>query len=104
MRCNCIDKLEKDHPFTNTINVLLKIMADNVTLEVAINLIRDFALIPPSKYLLGILGKLLVLFKENKQLNILKTQIIRTLNIILIKTPKEQINYAIKINLPLFLK
>jgi hypothetical protein len=70
----------------------------------AVSLARDLALISPSRHVLGIFTRTLAAFKENKQFAVLKKQVVRALNIMLIRTPKEQINQTIKLTLPILIK
>jgi hypothetical protein len=53
---------------------------------------------------LGIFTRMLGGFKESKQFGILKKQVVRALNIMLIRNPKEQINQTIKLTLPILIK
>jgi hypothetical protein len=106
LKWNAIDKIEAvaSNISNNVNNVLLKMFGEAVSFEIAVSITRDLALLLPSKHVLNILTRFLTTFKESKQISILKTQIVRTLNLILIRTPKEQINNTIKITLPTLIK
>jgi hypothetical protein len=79
-------------------------LGESITFELAVSLTRDLALIFPSKHVLSIFTRFLTTFKESKKFSILKAQIVKTLNLMLIRTPKEQINNTIKITLPTLIK
>lgn len=98
LKCNAIDRSDPATTF------LLKLLADALTFEVGVGVVRDLALTVPSRHVLSIFTRMLTGFKENKQFGILKTQIVRALNIMLVRTPKEQINQTIKLTLPILLK
>jgi hypothetical protein len=98
IKCNAIDRNDPATTF------LLKLLADLLSFEVAVGVVRDLALTIPSRHVLSIFTRMLTGFKENKQFGVLKTQIIRALNIMLVRTPKEQINQTIKLTLPILLK
>jgi hypothetical protein len=98
LKCNAIDRNDPATVF------LLKLLADALSFELAVALARDLALAPPSRHVLGIFTRMLGGFKENKQFVVLKTQVARTLNIMLVRTPKEQINQTIKLTLPILIK
>jgi hypothetical protein len=98
LKCNAIDRNDPAATF------LLKALADALSFELAVSLARDLALIAPSRHVLGIFTRMLGGFKESKQFGILKKQVVRALNIMLIRTPKEQINQTIKLTLPILIK
>lgn len=98
LKCNAIDRNDPATTF------LLKLLADLLSFEVAVGIVRDIALTVPSRHVLSIFTRMLTSFKENKQFGVLKTQVIRALNTMLIRTPKEQINQTIKLTLPILLK
>jgi hypothetical protein len=69
----------------------------------AINYVRELALFYPSRALIYILTKLVSQFKD-KQLAVLKTTIVRSLNIILVRTPKDKLIKIFQIQFPTFIK
>ena len=103
LKWNGIDKVEAmPSNISNAVtSALFKMLAENVCLEVAVNMTRDLALLVPSRHILNIFTKFLANFPASKPL---KTQVARTLNLILIRTPKEQINNTIKFTLPTLIR
>lgn len=103
LKWNGIDKIEAmpNNVFNAVTSALFKMLAESVSLEVAVNLTRDLALLVPSRHILNIFTKFLSNFPTSKPL---KTQVARTLNLILIRTPKEQINNTIKFTLPTLIR
>lgn len=103
LKWNGIDKIDAvPANIANAVtSALFKMLAESISLEVAVNLTRDLALLVPSRHILNIFTKFLSNFPASKQL---KTQVARTLNLILIRTPKEQINNTIKFTLPTLIK
>lgn len=98
LKWNSIDRI--DNAISNSVVTnILKMLGDNANFEMAISIVRDLGIIFPSKQVLLIFTKFLSTFSTSKQFSILKTQVARSLNLILIRTPKEQINYTIKISL-----
>lgn len=69
----------------------------------AANIIKDLSVMSPSRTLLIIFTRLLGMFKD-KQLVTLKSNLARSLNIMLIRTPKGEINRTFQIHFPIFLK
>ena len=103
LKWNSIDRI--DNAISNSVVTnILKMLGDNANFEMAISIVRDLGIIFPSKQVLLIFTKFLSTFSTSKQFSILKTQVARSLNLILIRTPKEQINYTIKISLPTLIK
>jgi hypothetical protein len=83
---------------------MLKMLCEQVSGEMGASLVKDLSGSPPFKSLLIIFTKLLSCFKDSKQLLILKANVARTLNIMLIRTPKGEINRTFQWQLPLFIK
>lgn len=83
---------------------MLKLMGETITIEIAANFIRDLSLSYPTKGFIYILSKLMTVFKEHKRFDILKNVTVRSLNIILIRTPKHLINKTFQIQFPIFIK
>jgi hypothetical protein len=83
---------------------MLKLMGDTISIEIATNLIRDLRLYFPTKGLISILSKLLTLYKDHKHFSILKNTTVRSLNIILIRTPIKKISRTFQIQFPVSLK
>ncbi len=69
----------------------------------AANITKDLSVLSPSKGLLIILTKLITMFKDKQQI-LLKSNIVRSLNIMLIRTPKAEINKTFQIQFPGFIK
>lgn len=103
LKWNAIDKVEAmpGNISGTVINALFKMLADSVSVEIAVNMTRDLALLVPSRHILNIFTRFLGNFPTSKPL---KTQVARTLNLILIRTPKEQINNTIKFTLPVLIR
>jgi hypothetical protein len=103
LKWNSIDKVDNAIT-TSVVTNVLKMFGDNTNFEMAISIVRDLSIIFPSKQVLWIFTRFLTAFATSKQFSILKTQVARSLNLMLIRTPKEQINYTIKISLPTLIK
>jgi hypothetical protein len=77
-----------------------KMMDDHMTFEIAISLVRDLAKQIPSRHMIPIFTRFFDAYKDPKETAILKKQVTRTLNIILIGKFKKEIHHKFKILLP----
>lgn len=97
LRCNTINQGEV---FGNANSALLRLLGESIGIETAVNMVRDLAFVPPSRCLIPIFTRLLVTFADHKQVAFLKQSIARSLNLILIRNSKDQLNAHFKIHLP----
>jgi len=103
IKCALADA-EKSELFGQVHTPMLKLMGETISIEIAANFIRDLSLYYPTKGFIYILSKLMTVFKEHKRFDILKNVTVRSLNIILIRTPKHLINKNFQIQFPIFIK
>ena len=103
---------------------MFKFLVERLPSSVAGNFVKDLGSHPPSKSILSILGKILMKMKlkggdkkkdgektkteeksrTEESYQSFKANVVRTLNIMLARTAKEDFNLAFQISFPLFLK